>query len=235
MDLIYQGITKGIKLVLAGDPEILQITFLTLRVSGLATLISLFIGVPLGLFLAVSSFRLRRVIVGAVNTGMGLPPTVAGLWVSVLLWRNGPLGALGLMYTPTAMVIAQSVIAAPIVTGFTMASVQQLNPKLRYQIMALGASPLQFWWLIIKECRFGLLAAVMAGLGSVISEVGASMAVGGNVRFYTRVLTTAIVLEVNKGHFDVAFGLSFILMALAYGITFALTVMQQKRRKLWTA
>lgn len=232
MDLVYQGIIKAFKLILKGDPEIFQITFLTLKVSGTATLISLAIGIPLGLFLAVSSFRFRRAVVGAVNTGMGLPPTVAGLWVSVLLWRNGPLGSLGLMYTPTAMVIAQSLIAVPVVTGFTMASVQQLNPKLKLQIMALGASPLQFWWLIIKECRFGLLAAVMAGLGSVISEVGASMAVGGNVRYYTRVLTTAIVLEVSKGNFDVAFALSFILMALSYGITFLLTVVQQKRRRL---
>lgn len=232
MNLVYQGIIKAFKLILKGDPEIFQITFLTLKVSGTATLISLAIGIPLGLFLAVSSFRFRRAVVGAVNTGMGLPPTVAGLWVSVLLWRNGPLGSLGLMYTPTAMVIAQSLIAVPVVTGFTMASVQQLNPKLKLQIMALGASPLQFWWLIIKECRFGLLAAVMAGLGSVISEVGASMAVGGNVRYYTRVLTTAIVLEVSKGNFDVAFALSFILMALSYGITFLLTVVQQKRRRL---
>jgi len=232
MDLIYQGIIKAIRLIIAGDPEIFEITYLTLKVSGIATLISLGIGIPLGLFLASSRFRFRRALVGAVNTGMGLPPTVAGLWVSILLWRNGPLGTLGLMYSPTAMVIAQAVIAAPIVTGFTMASVQQLNPKLRLQIIALGASPLQFWWLIIKECRFGLLAAVMAGLGSVISEVGASMAVGGNVRHHTRVLTTAIVLEISKGNFDVALALSFILMALSYGITFALTVVQQKRRRL---
>ncbi|HHY34789.1 MAG TPA: ABC transporter permease, partial [Firmicutes bacterium] len=126
---------------------------------------------------------------------------------------------------------AQALIATPVVTGFTMASVQQLDPKLPRQILALGASPLQFWWLVIKECRFGLLAAVMAGFGAVISEVGASMAVGGNVRHYTRVLTTAIVLEVNKGNFDVALALSFILMALAYGVTFALTAVQQKRRR----
>ncbi|HHW19240.1 MAG TPA: ABC transporter permease [Firmicutes bacterium] len=232
MDLVYTGLIKAIRLIMARDPEILEITFLTLRVSGLATLISLAIGIPLGLYLAVAQFRFRKVVVGAVNTGMGLPPTVAGLWVSILLWRNGPLGSLGLMYTPTAMVIAQAVIASPIVTGFTMASVQQLNPKLRLQIMALGASPVQFWWLIIKECRFGLLAAVMAGLGSVISEVGASMAVGGNVRHYTRVLTTAIVMEISKGNFDVAIALSFILMALSYGITFILTVVQQSRRRL---
>ncbi|HHY92163.1 MAG TPA: ABC transporter permease, partial [Firmicutes bacterium] len=173
MDLVVQGLVKAFRLLMRGDPEVLQITFLTLRVSGLATLISLALGVPLGLYLAVARFRGRGLLVGAVNTGMGLPPTVVGLWVSILLWRNGPLGMLNLMYTPTAIVIAQAVIAAPVVTGLTMAAVQQLNPKLRLQVLALGASPLQFWWLIIREVRFGILAAVMAGLGSVISEVGA--------------------------------------------------------------
>lgn len=232
MSLIWRGIVQGVKLLLRGDPEVWQIAALTIRVSGLATLASIALGVPLGLFLASSSFRFRRAVVGAVNTGMGLPPTVVGLWVSLFLWRSGPFGALGLMYTPAAMVIAQAVIALPVVTGFTMASVQQLNPKLRLQVLALGASPVQFWWLILKECRFGILAAVMAGLGSVISEVGASMAVGGNVRYYTRVLTTAIVSEVSKGNFEVAIALSFVLTVLSYGVTFALTVAQQRRRRI---
>lgn len=231
MDLVVQGLVKAFRLLLSGDPEVLEITFLTLRVSGLATLISLFLGVPLGLYLAVARFRGRELVVGAVNTGMGLPPTVVGLWVSILLWRSGPLGMLGLMYTPTAIVIAQAVIAVPVVTGLTMAAVQQLSPKLRLQVLALGASPLQFWWIIIREVRFGILAAVMAGLGSVISEVGASMAVGGNVRGYTRVLTTAIVLEVSKGNFDMALALGFVLMVLTYSITYALTIVQQRRRR----
>lgn len=232
MDLILDGLVKAFRLLAGGDPEVLQITLLTLRVSGLATLISLALGVPLGLYLAVTRFRGRELLVGAVNTGMGLPPTVVGLWVSLLLWRSGPLGWLNLMYTPTAIVIAQAVIAAPVVTGLTMAAVQQLSPKLRLQVLALGASPLQFWWLIIREVRFGILAAVMAGLGSVISEVGASMAVGGNVRWYSRVLTTAIVLEVSRGNFDMALALSFVLILLAYGITYVLTVLQQRRRRL---
>ena len=232
MDIIARGLTQGIRLLLQGDPEVWQITWLTLKISGLATLLAVAAGVPMGIALAMGSFRFRRAVVGAVNTGMGLPPTVVGLWVSILLWRSGPLGFLGMMYTPAAMVIAQTVIALPVVTGFTMASVQQLNPKLKSQILALGASPAQLWWLIIRECRFGILAAVMAGLGSVISEVGASMAVGGNVRHYTRVLTTAIVLEVSKGEFEVAIALSFVLMALSYGATFALTVLQQRRRRI---
>lgn len=231
MDLVVQGLVKAFRLLLSGDPEVLEITLLTLRVSGLATLISLCLGVPLGLYLAVARFRGRELVVGAVNTGMGLPPTVVGLWVSILLWRSGPLGMLGLMYTPTAIVIAQAMIAVPVVTGLTMAAVQQLSPKLRLQVLALGASPLQFWWIIIREVRFGILAAVMAGLGSVISEVGASMAVGGNVRGYTRVLTTAIVLEVSKGNFDMALALGFVLMALTYSITYVLTIVQQRRRR----
>ena len=160
------------------------------------------------------------------------PPTVAGLWVSLFLWRNGPFGSLGLMYTPPAMVIAQAIIAIPIVTGLTMAAVQQLNPKLKLQILALGASPLQLWWLLLRECRFGLMGAIMAGLGRVIAEVGASMAVGGNILHETRVLTTSIVLEIRKGQFDVAIALGFVLMALSYGITALLTMFQQKRQKV---
>lgn len=230
MKLILQGLVRGLELILKGDREVYGIAFFTLKVSGLSTLLSVLAGVPLGLYLALADFRFRRGAAGAVNTGMGLPPTVVGLWVSMFLWRSGPLGALGLMYTPAAIVIAQAIIATPVVAGFTMASVQQLNPKLRLQILALGASTRQLFWLILRECRYGVLAAVMAGLGRVIAEVGASMAVGGNVRYYTRVLTTAIVLEVSKGKFDVALALSFILILLSYSITYFLTVFQQKRR-----
>ncbi len=231
MDMIWRGLVEGVRLLLRGDREVLEITWLTLKVSGAATLISLAIGVPLGLFLAVARFRFRRAAVGAVNTGMGLPPTVVGLWVSLLFWRNGPFGAFSLMYTPPAMVIAQTIIAAPVVTGLVMAAVQQLNPRLSQQVTALGASPAQFWWLILRECRFGVLAAVMAGFGAVISEVGASMAVGGNIRYQTRVLTTSIVSEIGKGSFDMAIALSFVLMTISYGLTFLLTVVQQRRAK----
>ncbi len=231
MDMIWRGLIEGVRLLLRGDREVLEITWLTLKVSGVATLVSLAIGVPLGLFLAVARFRFRRAAIGAVNTGMGLPPTVVGLWVSLLFWRNGPFGAFSLMYTPSAMVIAQTVIAAPVVTGLVMAAVQQLSPRLSQQITALGASPSQFWWLILRECRFGVLAAVMAGFGAVISEVGASMAVGGNIRFQTRVLTTSIVSEVGKGNFDIAIALSFVLMTISYGLTFLLTVVQQRRAR----
>ncbi|MDI3317724.1 MAG: ABC transporter permease [Bacillota bacterium] len=229
MDLIGQGLAKALRMLLAGDPELLRITWLTLRVSGGATLVSVLLGVPTGLALALGRLPLRRLWVSLINTGMGLPPTVVGLWVSILLWRYGPLGALHLMYTPAAMVVAQSVIATPVVAGFTIAGVGQLDPRLRLQILAMGASRWQLYALLVREARLSILAAVIAGFGAVVSEVGASMMVGGNVLGQTRVLTTAIVMEVSKGDFDVALALSLVLLALAYGVTLVLTLIQQRR------
>ncbi|MHB8156031.1 MAG: ABC transporter permease [Desulfocucumaceae bacterium] len=232
MELIWEGLVKAFELLMQGDRQVLGITLLTLKVSGLGTIISVLIGVPLGVFLALAVFPGRNFMVSLVNFGMGLPPVVVGLWVSIFLWRSGPLGFLGMMYTPGAIILAQAIIASPIVTGFTIAAIGQLNPKIRLQIMALGASRLQLLWLLIREARLGLLAAVIAGFGGVISEVGASMMVGGNITGYTRVLTTATVLEVSKGNFDIAIALSIILMLLAYAVTFMLTLFQQKGRGL---
>lgn len=230
MELIWDGFLKAVELLLQGDREILGITLLTLRVSGLGTLISVCIGVPLGVFLALAVFPGRNLAVSLVNFGMGLPPVVVGIWVSIFLWRSGPLGFLNIMYTPSAIVIAQAIIASPIVTGFTMAAIGQLNPKIRLQILALGASRWQLLLLLVREAKMGLLAAVIAGFGGVISEVGASMMVGGNISGYSRVLTTATVLEVSKGNFDVAIAISLILMLLAYSVTFSLTYLQQRGR-----
>jgi len=230
MEMIWQGLVKAFELLLNGDREIIGITLLTLKVSGMATLISVLIGVPLGAFLALSVFPGRKILVSVVNFGMGLPPVVVGLWVSIFLWRYGPLGFLGLMYTPAAIIIAQAVIAAPIVTGFSIAAIQQLNPKIRLQIISLGATWWQALFLLAREARLGLLAAVMAGFGGVVSEVGASMMVGGNIQGQTRVLTTATVMEVSKGNFDMAIAISLILLALAYGVTLFLTILQQQRR-----
>lgn len=229
MEIIWQGIIRGLEMLLQGNREILEVTILTIKVSGVATLVSVIIGIPLGVFLALSVFPGRRILVSLVNFGMGLPPVVVGLWVSIFLWRNGPLGFLHLMYTPTAMILAQAIIASPIVIGFTIAAIQQLNPKIRLQIIALGAT----WWqtllLLVREARMGLFAAVMAGFGGVISEVGASMMVGGNIKGETSVLTTATVLEVSKGNYDVAIAISLVLLALAYSVTLILTIKQQKR------
>jgi tungstate transport system permease protein len=155
---------------------------------------------------------------------------VVGLFVSISLWRNGPLGVLGLLYTPTAMIIAQSVIATPIVTGISLAAIQQLPPKLRLQILALGATRWQMVRLLLREARLPLLAAVMAGFGGVISEVGASIMVGGNIKGQTRVLTTATVMETGRGNFDIAIALSVILLLLTFAVNYLLTRIQQQER-----
>ena len=230
MGLVTEGFKKALSMLFQGDVELWRVILLTLRLSGAATLVSLVMGVPLGVFLGLSRFRGRNLVVSAVNTGMGLPPVVVGVATSLLLWRSGPAGALGMMYTPGAIVFAQCIIALPQVIGLTMAAVMQLDPRLALQIMALGASPVQLYTLLVREARLGILAAIMAGFGAVVSEVGASMMVGGNIIGQTRVLTTAIVLEVNKGNFDVAIALSLVLMLLAYSVTAVLTVLQQRGR-----
>lgn len=230
MDLIWEGIRQAFWLILQGDSEVLRITLLSLQVSGSAVLISLFSGIPLGTYLALARFPGRNLAVSLVNTGMGLPPVVVGLFVTLLLWRNGPLGILDLLFTPIAMIIAQVIIAAPIVTGLTIAAIQQLNPQLRLQLLALGASRLQLFWLLIREARLPLLAAIMAGFGGVISEVGAVMMVGGNIKGQTRVLTTATVLESRMGHFDLAIALGVILLLLSFVVNWALTWIQQQGR-----
>lgn len=231
MDLIYEGIKQAIILLITFDPEVMGITLLSLKVSGTATLISLFLGISTGTLVALTQFPGKQIVVSLINTGMGLPPVVVGLFVTIFLWRNGPLGFLGMLYTPAAIIIAQSVIATPIVMGITLASMQQLPKKLRLQILALGATPLQSVWVLIKEARLPLLAAVMAGFGGVISEIGASIMVGGNIKGYTRVLTTATVMETGKGNFEVAIALSIILLAMAYCINYILTHIQQRERR----
>lgn len=230
MDLILEGIKRAFWLLVTFDPEVMSITFLSLKISGLATLISLFIGVSSGALIALWQFPGKKIIVGLVNTGMGLPPVVVGLFVSIFLWRSGPFGFLELLYTPMAIVVAQSVIATPIVMGITIASLQQLPSKLKLQILALGATRIQMVWMLIKEAKLPLLAAVMAGFGGVISEVGASIMVGGNIKGYTRVLTTATVMETSKGNFDIAIALGIILLLLAYAINLILTYVQQRER-----
>lgn len=230
MDLIVEGILEAFRLLVRGDPEVFRIMLLSLVVSLSATAISLLIGITLGTVIGLTRFIGRKLLVSMINTGMGAPPVVVGLIVSVFLWRNGPLGILELMYTPSAIVIAQCIISLPIITGFTMASIQQIDPKLRLQLLALGASKMQLLWLLVKDTRLPLLAAVMAGFGAIISEVGASMMVGGNIAGQTRVLTTAIVLENSKGEFGVAIALGIILMALVYLVNFALTTVQQRSK-----
>lgn len=228
MQFIWEGVRQAVYLLLSGNAEVWGITILSLQISGLATLISLLIGLPLGTYLALRRFRARGFSLSLINTGMALPPVVVGLFVSIFLWRSGPLGGLHLMYTPAAIVVAQTIIAAPIVAGLTAAALQQLDPRLRLQLLGLGASRWQMIAALWREARLPLLAALMAGFGSVISEVGASMMVGGNIRHQTRVLTTATVLETSKGDFGMAIALSLILLLLAYLVNMGLTWIQQR-------
>jgi tungstate transport system permease protein len=230
MDLIIEGIKKAFWLLFTLDPEVLGITWLSLKVSGIATFISLFIGITLGTVVALTRFPGRRLVVSLINTGMGVPPVVVGLFVTIFLWRNGPLGFFELLYTPAAIIVAQAVIATPIVAGISLASIQKLPDALRLQILALGATRFQMIWMLIKEARLPLLAAVMAGFGGVISEVGASIMVGGNIKGYTRVLTTATVMETGKGNFDVAIALGVILLLFTFCINAILTGIQQRER-----
>ncbi|WP_136526735.1 ABC transporter permease [Geomonas ferrireducens] len=230
MDVILEGILKAAQLLASLDSEVLGIALLSLKVSGLATLFSLVIGILVGTLVALTSFPGKKILVSVVNTGMGLPPVVVGLFVSIMLWRNGPLGYLELLYTPTAIVIAQTVIATPIVMGITIGAMQNLPANLRLQILALGATRTQMVRMLIREARLPLMAGVMAGFGGVISEVGASIMVGGNVRGYTRVLTTATVMETGRGNFDIAIALSVILLLFCFAVNYILTYIQQRER-----
>ncbi len=213
------------------DPVTLTISFRTLAISGVATLLSVAIGVPLGYLLAWRRFPGRTLLLGFVNTGMGMPPVVVGLIVWLLLVRSGPLGDFELIYTPRAMVIAQLLLATPIVLGFTTASFQSLNPRLVDLLRVLGTGRLHRLWLLALEARLGLMTAVMAAFGAIVSEVGASMIVGGNLERSTRVLTTAIVTETSRGEVERALSLGVVLFALSLAVNVTLTVVQQRDRR----
>lgn len=230
MDIIWEGLSKAFWLIVHRDPDVVEIVMLTFRVSGTAVLISMLLGVPAGTALAISRFPGRGILVSLVNAGMSIPPVVVGLIVMVLLWRTGPLGPLGIIFTPWAMISAQVFITFPIVTGITMAAISQVDPRLRQQLVGLGASRVQLVWVLLQEARLTMLTAVMAGFGRAISEVGAVMMVGGNIKGQTRVLTTATVLESGKGEFGTAIALGLILLVMAYLVTSALTVLQQRGR-----
>jgi tungstate transport system permease protein len=220
---------EALRLLLSGDAELYGIIARSLFISGMATLVAMLVGIPLGYTLARGRFPGRTLLLGIVNTGMGMPPVVVGLVVWLLLTRSGPFGDLELIYTPQAMIIAQFVIATPLVVGFTAASIQALPAQLPDLLTSLGAGRVQALWILSREARLGLLAAVMAGFGAIISEVGASMTVGGNLRGSTRVLTTAIVTETSRGNLPVALALGCLLLSLAFAVNLLLTLVQQRR------
>ncbi len=221
---------EALRLLLTGDAELYRIIARTLAISTAATALAMLVGIPIGYGLARGRFRGRTMLLSVVNTGMGIPPIVVGLIVWLLLTRSGPFGSLGLIYTKQAMVLAQFVIATPLVVGFTAASIQSLPVELPDLLYILGAGRVRRLWLIAGEAQLGLLAAIMAGFGAVISEVGASMTVGGNLRGSTRVLTTAIVTETGRGNLPVALALGLLLLMLAFSVNVLLTIFQQRQR-----
>lgn len=231
MSYILQGFKKGILLIFSLNDEVLIILKLSLFVSIVATLIAIVIGVPLGSIIAIKKFPFKKLVITLTNTAMGLPPVVVGLVVALLLSRNSPLGFLGWLYTPKGMILAQVIIAAPIIIGLSQAAVQAVDPRFYQQILALGATTLQALCILLKEIRLSILAAIIAGFGSVISEVGAVMMVGGNIKGQTRVLTTATVLETQMGNFDMAIALGIILLVMSFIVNLALTYIQQGRLK----
>jgi tungstate transport system permease protein len=227
VDVLWDAVSEAFRLLVTGDAQTWELIGRSLRISLTATALALALGLPLGAALGFGRFRGRRAALAVVNTGMGVPPIVAGLVITVLLWRSGPLGSLGLLYTPTAMVIAQTVIALPLVAGLSAAALQHVDPEFRMQMLALGAGRVRSLWAVAVEARLPLLAAGMAGFGAVISEVGAALMVGGNIAGQTRVLTTAAVLEASKGAFALALALGIILLVIAFAVNLVLTVVQQ--------
>ncbi len=229
MDLIFDGVTEALALIFRGDGYVYEVTLTSLAVSGAATLIAVVFGLAIASLIAFRAAPGRTIVISAFNAGMALPPVAVGLLVAIMLWRTGPFGQLRLLYSPSAIVIAQSVIATPVVAALSVAALQSLNPRLRLQVLALGASRIQAAVLLFREARLSLLAAAMAGFGAAISEVGATMMVGGNIKGSTRTLTSAIVLEVQQGDFETAIALSFILLAVIFVVVAAFTIVQQRR------
>ena len=229
MDVLVEGFAQAWRLLLSGDDDIWAVTGLTLQISLAATLLAVLLGVPLGAAVALHRFRGRQLVLAAANTGFGLPPVVVGLFVTVLLWRSGPFGSLGLLYTPLAMVAAQAVIATPVVVALAATALQQVDPDFRPQMEALGATPARSFLALLSEARLPLLAAAMAGFGAVVSEVGAALMVGGNIEGETRVLTTAAVLATSRGQFALAIALGLVLLGLAFTVNLVLTVVQQRQ------
>src|SRR5216117_2838045 len=229
MDLILQGLGEAASRLVSLDPDVREATSAALAVSGIATALSVATGVPAGAWLGLSRFRGRKLLLSLVNTGMGLPPVVVGLFVAVLVWRSGPFGGLDWYCTRQAMVAAQYLLAAPTVVGLTAVAIQSVDPMLRLQLAALGATRRQTLGILVREARLAILTAAMAGFGAVISEIGASIMTGCNIKGDTRILTTAITLETSKGDFAAAFALAFILLALIFGVN-AITTWAQQRQ-----
>jgi len=228
MDSLLQGFIQAFKLILHLDQTLFGIIFLSLKVSGSALLIATTIGLPVGALLGLKRFPGRDLVISSMNTLMGLPPVVVGLFVYLLLSRKGPLGFMGLLYSPTAMVVAQTILALPIVTALCHSAIVNVDPIIRQAARTLGATPNQETLTVIREARYGILSAVIAAFGRVMAEVGSILIVGGNIAGYTRVMTTTIALETDKGNFELALALGIILLAISFVINAVLHGVQKR-------
>jgi tungstate transport system permease protein len=228
MNSMIEGFLKAFSLIYNLDQELLGIILLSLKVSGTALIVSSMIGVPAGAVIGLKKFPGRGFIITLLNTFMGLPPVVVGLFVYLLLSRSGPLGFMGLLYTPSAMVAAQTILALPIVASLCHSAIVAVDPIIGQAAITLGATPYQKALTIIKEARYGILSSVIAGFGRVMAEVGAILIVGGNIAGYTRVMTTTIALETDKGNFELALALGVILLIISLIINIALHLIQRK-------
>jgi tungstate transport system permease protein len=216
MGELLRGFGQAIGLIFSGNSALYEIIRLSLYVTGVALIFSTIVGIPLGAVMGLRRFPGRRLMMALLYTGMGFPPVVIGLFVYLMLSRSGPMGVLGWLFTPRAMIMAQTIISFPLVAGFTMAAVMSVDPNLRRQLLSLGATDWQATIAILTEARIGVVVSIIAGFGSIISEVGAVMLVGGNIEGKTRTLTTAIVLETNKGNFELAIALGVVLLLLSF-------------------
>lgn len=222
------ALSEALRLIFSGDSALWEIVRLTLLVSGFALLFAALLGIPSGAWLGLRQFRGERWLKSVIYTGMGFPPVVVGLVVFLLLSRQGVLGPLGWLFTPQAMILAQTVLALPLVMGVTMTAVHAVRPELRLQLRALGATEGQVMRTVLSEARFGVIVGLVAGFGAAVSEVGAVMLVGGNIEGKTRVMTTAIVLETRQGNFELALALGVILLALAFAANLVAVRLQKE-------
>ena len=228
MSSIIEGFTRAFSLILNLDKELLGIIFLSIKVSGTALVVATLLGLPFGALLGFKKFPMRGLFINVINTFMGLPPVVVGLFVYLLLSRSGPLGFMALLYTPTAMIIAQSILAFPIVTSLSHSAIVSVDPLIKQASMTLGATPLQVSLTIIREARYGIMSGIIAAFGRVMAEVGAIVIVGGNIAGFTRVMTTTIALETDKGNFELALALGIILLTISLVINSGLHLIQKK-------
>lgn len=237
MDSIIEGFRKALSLILSLDPELLSIIFLSLEVSGTALIIATVLGLPVGALTGLKRFPGRGFIISLLNTFMGLPPVVVGLFLYLLLSRRGPLGFMALLYTPSAMIIAQCILAFPIVAALSHSAIVKVEPLIKQASQTLGATPFQVTTAVVREARYGIMSGIIAALGRVMAEVGAILIVGGNIAGYTRVITTTIALETDKGNFELALALGIILLILSFIINLFLFIVQKRgvvQTVLWT-